>query len=114
MSYSKPNSINANDIKALVDKRIHQAVLTLLENYDFRLLLGSLILRSGIERSDFSGSSDNLPYFEGRRSMGLELMRICDSISKDGDALYGLRKRTDSVIEYKELEQYYFDFLKEK
>lgn len=100
-------------VNLAVDKRVHQAMQVLLDNADFRLVLGTLLIRSGLERSDF-GKGVTTDYLEGRRSMGLELLRLCDSVTYNGDPLYGFRKRTQSMLEYKEMEQYYYELSKEK
>lgn len=101
------------DINRLVNKRICQAVSNLLEDADFRLFLGAVLLRSGLESSNYKPNTA-CEYDEGRRSMGLELLRLCDAVTKNADSLYGFKKRTLALLDYKELEQYYFEMLKEK
>lgn len=90
-----------------MQKRVQRAIERYLEDNDFQIILGYLITSAGVERSDIK---DPL-YIEGRRSMGLELMRICDSIATPTDDFYGLRKRHEAMVLYKQFEKMDYDII---
>lgn len=93
----------AND----VEKDVQRACLELLPDSKFRLIIAYLLFQSGIELA--TADNATMSYNNGRRSMGLEIARLLDSITKDGDKLYGYKTRMLSLIEYKQKEMYYHD-----
>lgn len=102
-----------DNVKQLVDKRLYDTMSELLEDPSFRMFLGAMIVRSGLESSSYEPGKP-IEYDEGRRSVGLELLRLCDAVTKNGDPMYGMRKRVSAFLEYKEMEQYYYELLKGK
>lgn len=102
-----------NDVQQLINKRIYETVSELLDDPSFRMFLGAMLVRCGLESSSYEPNKP-IEYDEGRRSVGLELLRLCDAVTKNGDPMYGMRKRVSALLEYKEMEQYYYELLKGK
>lgn len=92
-------------IKTDMEKDVQKACRDLMSDSKFRLVMAHLLLQSGIETATVADNT--MAYNNGRRSMGLEIARLLDSISKNSDMLYGYKTRVLSLIEYKQREMNY-------
>lgn len=103
---------NNTAIQREIDLKLLKSLRKLSLNSDFRFVIAHIMLTAGIERG--FPPDENLPFNEGRRSVGLEIARWFDSMDDGrGDILWGNKIRQIACNEHK-LAEYHAMELVEK
>lgn len=96
-----------------VDAQLLKSIRKLSTNADFRFIIAHILIKSGVERG--FPPDNNLEFNEGKRSMGLEIMRWFDSMSDGrGDVLWGSKIRQLAINEHKLFEYHALELVEKQ
>lgn len=100
----KSTGIIKGEISAHMDKKVLHSLSRLINNPDFRLVIGHVFCLTGIENKVMDDSQSRMCFLEGRRSIGLDIARYFDALTSGSNTLAGFEARQRIIAEYKKEE----------